>query len=294
MNNEELRKLVIEIDDEIQRESNRTVGRELEIIRRLAMRLNRPISNIDPICKETIKIFHELYNMKDVAIPALVIGGYYFKGCIYKLFIGQVYGKVRIDISKIIKDIPELRLKQLFESNEELSIYLDQICDLFDFGLGLDDLKKTGGTKSSIELLDAGKSHLESAVKTALDGVDREASMHNSFLAAELLMKGFLAQKGFSTLQLKKLNHHLIKIGNELCAHCRNIEGDRVNRAIGNLPKSVNERYEISNYTNEMTGKAIMSAQYLAGSVIRNLTDRNLRPTLKIAGRELVTRRIFP
>jgi len=107
MNKEQLRKMVMEIDEEIQKETNQLVGREMEIWRRLAMKLGRTISNVDPICTDMMEIFHEMYNIKDVAIPPLAVGGFLYKGCLYKLYIGQVYGRVQIDLSTIIKDIPQ-------------------------------------------------------------------------------------------------------------------------------------------------------------------------------------------
>jgi HEPN domain-containing protein len=294
MNKEQLRKMVMEIDEEIQKETNQLVGREMEIWRRLAMKLGRTISNVDPICKDMMEIFHEMYNIKDVAIPPLAVGGFLYKGCLYKLYIGQVFGRVQIDLSTIIKDIPPLRLQQLFESPNDLNLYLHQVCDLFDFGQGLDDLGKSTDKHASTDLLQTGKSHLESAVKTALDGVDREAAMHNSFLAAELMMKGFLVQKGYTEKQLKKLSHDLEAIAAEVCSISARGTADQFQRAIRHLPKSVNERYEVSHYSNESTGKAIMSVQFLAGSVLRHLTGRNMQASLKVNGQPLAIDRMFP
>jgi hypothetical protein len=118
--------------------------------------------------------------------------------------------------------------------------------------------------------------------------------MHSCFLAAELIMKGLLKYYGKPEKELKKLNHNLSNISTEFSNYCSSVDESALERAIDNLPKSVNERYEVNRYSTSDVGKAIMSVQYVAGSAIRSITDRNLRNTLRIDGKQLTSLRVFP
>ncbi len=261
--------------------------------RGLAIKLDRDLPFSDPLVKKAIEIFNELYHIKDTAIPPLVIGGFLFKGSVYEIYIGQIFGSVEINLSDFIKEIPSLRKSQLFSSKEELEQYFDQVSDLLDFGLGFNDLKNSGNNELS-ELIDGGKSHLESAVRAAIESSDKEAAMHSSFLVAELLMKGGLRQKGKTDKDLRMLSHNLFIISKVFSNYCAGIDTMALGRAINYLPKGVNERYEVKNYSTEDVGRAIMSVQFIAGLAIRALTNRNSRETFKNDGKPLKILRVFP
>lgn len=294
MNESQLRKMIVKIDEELRSEKKFSpIGIELKVLRRLAMELNQDIDSRSYIAKKTYEIVNELYDLKDTALPPLVVGGFLFKDAVYRLYIGLIFGNVTIDLYDLASDLPEMRKSQLFSSEHDLRIFIDQVCDLIDFGSGLDELKHSS-KKNSIELISAGKSQFESAVKAAIENSDKEASMHSCFLAAELIMKGLLKINGKTESELKKLNHNLSKISAEFSKYCSDVNLAALEKGINYLPKSVNERYEVKKYTINDVGKAIMAVQYIAGLTIRSLTNRDLRKTLKLKGKSIDLTRTFP
>jgi hypothetical protein len=59
-----------------------------------------------------------------------------------------------------------------------------------------------------------------------------------------------------------------------------NADHTRLKMVIGRAPKLVERRYQIKNYKRTELGQIMMDAQYVAGEVLRQFTDRDVRVSL--------------
>ena len=290
-----LLKMLLEIDRELVKEEVPVSRRHLEGIQRLQKRLDTIVTNIDPLWVKISVFFREIYPLKDHILLPMHRGVFYFQGVIYELSTGFFVGNFNIDILNFIKGISAIKIQQLKTSND-FGVYIDQCCDLLDVYFGIEELKKDNSfSKDSQDFIFSGKSQLNSMTETLLSMTDdRDASMSNALLGTEMFLKGGLVYKGLSLKQVKKLSHNLDNILETFRKTFPESDITRLSRAVANIPKDVNLRYKMNNYTKRVMGHAGMSSQFCAGEVIRLLTSQNARNGLKIDGNNSSISRAYP
>ncbi len=283
-------------DTEMEAEGVPIMARPIHLMRKIREHLGIGLTNRHPLYRRAAAMLDDLYPKRELSIQPLYRGAFLFRECLYTLGIGLVLGIVRgLDLRKTLPDMPEYRWRQLRSSEGDMRRFLDQVCDVFDFAQGVDDLSRsTTVSQRTTELLRVGKSHLETAAIAAIETRDREAALHSCFLAGELLLKGALAAKGCDEKQLRAYSHDLRRLARRVAELYPSLSAARLFAALSKLPQGVSSRYSSSNPSAEDAGHALMSAQYIGGAVLRRLTDRDLRPSLKIGGRPLRLERSYP
>ncbi len=94
-------------------------------------------------------------------------------------------------------------------------------------------------------------------------------------------MKGGLAANGSPQSALKGLGHDLPALAGELAKRETKLDGARVADTVRKFPKYVPNRYAPMQPDRRTTGHIVMGAQYVAGEVMRQLTDRDFRMAAK-------------
>lgn len=294
ISDEELLEFVKIADAEMEAESIPVSSRPLRLMGKIRQHLGIGLTNRHPLYRRGARMLETLYPARDVSILPVHRGAFLYRESIYELSVGQVFGKVAgVDLMSYLPDMPPVRMEQLRASEEDLRRFVDQVCDLDDFGRGVLDLSK-GEEGEAIALLELGKSHLEAAAVAAIETKDREASLHSCFLGTELLLKGAVSARGAKEKRLRKLGHDLQRLVSEASQAHEGLNQTRLLKAIGNLPQGVGERYRLDRPGEERVGHALMSAQYVGGAILRQMTDRDLRASLKVSGRPQRFLRVYP
>ena len=286
--------MLLQIDEELVKEEVPVMKHPIEAIERLQKRLNTIITSNDPLFKIITGFFGNLYPLKDQTIPPMHRGVFYFQGVIYEMYMGMVFGKFNIDIYRFIKGISKIKMQQLRTSYEH-RVYIDQCCDLMDFGLGMMRFDREENFENeTVDLVLSGKSQLNSMTESLLSETGQDAAMSNALLGSEMLLKGCLVQKGLPMKEAKKLSHSLIKIVEKLSEMIPEVDINGLKKAINNIPSNVSDRYRNKNYTIKQLGYCAMSAQFIAGEAMRILTSQNQRDGFKIDGEDSIIQRVFP
>ncbi|MFJ5429775.1 hypothetical protein ACIPUP_11480 [Pectobacterium actinidiae] len=223
----------------------------------------------DPV----MMIYKSLYPKGDFSIPSLMVGGVALRDAMYPVYINVGYGSFSIDPLKCI-DISQSELEFIFKHYPEQgwrAFY--GVCDLWDFGYGIDDLINMGSPAR--ELLRNAQS---SAVATPriLSGTDPDAAVQTACLMAELSIKASLTHLGWTSNQLKKLSHHLPKLAAELIKIRPARNDEQLIQACSNFPNYVESRYSSHGMTRLELMELSMRALFVASEAIRRISQRNM------------------
>jgi hypothetical protein len=301
----DLQKLVIAVDDKLIQEGVAPFQRPLaaysEIIERLKPGSNSFLHYDQALSRAINQIYHQLYRASDLYMPPMHVGAFMFRDVFFPLSIPLVYGSSRIDPVNLLKDIPELQKRWLFDNHRVGLSFFDQVIDLMDFVYGLDDLEGLGKLPAkTLEWWYLAKQQLEAAAATVLGSFNKYAIIQNCCISTELLLKGALLAHGIdeNTLANKNKNdkgygHNLENLVNKAAAHLPNLDQETLVFVVQQFPDYVESRYEAKDLSRLDLGRLLMNTQFISGEVLRQFSNRNFRaeqtelsdPTWNLANR---------
>ena len=293
--------LVLEVDDELILNGiqpfQRPFHANLNIIKRLGLNSIDILNN--PISVEVNKIYSELYRPTDLHMPPMHIGAFMFRDVFFSVRIPVAYGRVEFNPINLLVDASEKQKEWIFSNKQTGLTFLDQFIDLEDFVYGFDDVSKQESLneKTLVWWLKA-KQQLEAAAAIILGSFDKDAIVQNCCIAVELLLKGVLIQNGITEEELsnrKKYSHNLEKLVIKSTDFLSNIDKNTILFVIKTFPDYVKNRYEANKLSRSELGTILMYAQYVAGEVLRQFSDRNCRLSFIAENNDWsVTQRTFP
>lgn len=297
LNRTQLRDIVVAIDEQMRREGVPIAARTLQLAMRISEQLNTPLLWGTPVQDAAQEMLAELYPPGHLGIPASYAGAFLFKDVIYKINMGMILGAVTFDLDRLIANMPPERVRQLKADPEAYARYIDQCCDVADLALGFMDLKKRPlAEPTAMHRLEAGFAHLQQAAAGAVSAdVSMDGVMHSVLLSSECFLKGALIASGFSDEQMRRHHgHNVASLVREFAQTYSSSDGEALGRASALIPGSVHERYEHMGYSKEAAGLGVMAAQFIGGEVVRELTPRDIRASLRRDGIPHRPPRTFP
>lgn len=232
-------------------------------------------------------VYESLYRPDDLYMPPMHIGTVMFRDIFLPLKIPVVLGQVGVDPIKSLHGVPENTIKWIFHSNDTASTFTDQWIDLFDFVYGLDDEAKFNNhPEQAIEFWQLAKQQLEGAAATLLGSIDKYTVIQNSIIAMELLLKGVLLAQGESEANLKRYGHKMGDLVDKACELMPDADHDRLRLVVDRTPQLVERRYQAKDYKRTEIGQIMMDAQFVAGEVMRQFSDRDMRSGLTVESSE--------
>lgn len=299
----DLRKLVIEVDDELIQKGVEPFQRPVSAYRMIAQRMKPGSSAIlqdDPLFKDVNQIYAELYRSTDLHMPPMHIGAFMFRDVFFTLRIPLICGLPTINLVDFLIDVPDLPKQWLFDDQKTGLAFFDQVIDLMDFVYGLDDVEKIGQRPDkTLEWWYLAKQQLEAAA-TVLGSFNKYAVIQNCCISTELMLKGALMAKGVDekTLASKKqgYGHNLENLVNKTAQHLPNLDEETLLFVVKQLPDYVESRYEAKNYSRLDLGKFLMNTQLISGEILRQFSNRNFRAYFAATPDEIwnLAHRTFP
>lgn len=178
-------------------------------------------------------------------------------------------------------ELSQEQVEWMFSDRMSGHTFFDQVIDLMDFVYGLDDrLKLSGNGSRAVAFWRNAKCHLEGAAATLCGSFDLQCIVQNSCLAVELSLKGALLDRGFTEKELsdrKTFGHSLPALAKEVFRQFPSIDQERISFVSERMPKLVANRYSGEQKSRRELGMIAMNAQFVAGEVLRQFSDRNLR-----------------
>lgn len=282
MIDENLYELVIEADDKLIEQAMEPHQRPIGACQYIADKLGISfvIGQRNSILVDAVhKIYEDLYRPQDLIGPPVHVGCCLFRDVFLEIKIPLIYGSPAVGPKNVLPKVNGRLTEWMFSNRDAGKRFYDQFFDLFDFAYGLDDIE---GQKSQpdrvIEFFFLGKQQLQGASATVLGSFDKYTAIQSSLYSIELILKGALAAKNVSDNDLKnKYSHNLQKLSGEVSAQYPQMNGALVQAVCKRLPNVITRRYEAKDYARQQIGEIVMSAQYIAGEVIRQFSDRNIR-----------------
>lgn len=302
INDIDLTKLVIEIDDELIAKGIKPFQRPSHANIKIGERLQLGCRNIlnDSLSIRIKKIYEELYRPIDLHAPPMHIGAFMFRDVFFSLRIPVIFGSPIIESIKFLGDMTDKQREWIFANQQSSSKFFDQAIDLMDFIYGFDDVR--GEKKLPNKTLvwwHKAKQQLEAAAATLLGSFDKDAIIQNCCIATELLLKGALMAKieGITEKELagKKYGHNLENLVNKTAEQLPIFDKETVLFVANQLPEYVKSRYEAENFSRLELGDFVMNTQFIGGEVLRQFSERNMRANLIGADSNLdLPKRTFP
>jgi hypothetical protein len=232
-------------------------------------------------------VYEGLYRKDDLFMPPMHIGTVMFRDIFLPLKIPVIYGQVAVDPITSLHGVPENTIKWIFQRDETAYTLADQWIDLIDFVYGLDDVSKLQTQSAhAIEFWQLAKQQLEGAAATLLGSIDKYTVIQNSIIAMELLLKGALSAQGERETSIKQYGHRMTDLVAKVCEVLPDADHARLRLAIARTPPLVERRYQAKNYKRTEMGQIMMDAQYVAGEVLRQFSDRDMRADLTVKSSE--------
>jgi hypothetical protein len=282
----DLRKLVIEVDEELITEGVEPFKRHLAAYFRILEKLGlnqgspRPLFGNDPLCDAIHQIYIQLYRQSDLSMPSMYLGAFMFRDVFFPLRIPIVLGG-SLAINPIdLLDAPDIPKRWLFDNHQTGLAFFDQFIDLMDFAYGLDDLEKIGNLpKETVEYWYLAKQQLEAAAATLLLGsFSNYAIIQNCCIATELLLKGALMTKGLNKNDVReKYGHNLKELVKDSAILLPSLDKETLRSVIEKLPPYIGSRYDASGSSRVDLGTFLMNTQFIGGEVLRQFSTRNFR-----------------
>jgi hypothetical protein len=281
----DLTKLVLEVDDELIQDKVEPFQRPQAAYLKIAQRLQPGGSSIlqsDPLFNAVNQIYEQLYRSTDLQMPPMHIGAFMFRDIFFPIRIPLIFGTPKVNPVDFLIDVPEIQRRWLFHEQQTGLTFFDQVIDLMDFVYGLSDLEKPGQLPSkTVEWWHLAKQQLEAAAATVLGSFDKYAVIQNCCISTELLLKGALLASGIDKDTLKNekkgYGHKLENLVNRIGELLPNIAKDKLLFVVQQLPNYVNSRYEAVQVSRLELGRFLMNTQFVSGEVLRQFSHRNLR-----------------
>lgn len=273
-------KFVREIDEKLIAEDVKLHARPFHVV--IEWMKNKKIEG--DILDETLwgplmAIYRRLYPTGDFSMPSLLTGGVALRDIMYPVKIPVGYGTFSVDPLKYI-DIKQQELELIFRCYPEQgwrAFY--GVCDLWDFGYGVDDLINTDSPAR--DLLNNARSSVAATPRILSGAIDLDSAVQTACLTAELSMKAVLVHLGWSEQKIRKLSHSLVKLADAIINEKPTKNDERLREACNKFPNYVMSRYSSHGLTRLGLMNLAMRAQFVAADVIRRISDRNIGDELE-------------
>jgi hypothetical protein len=77
-----------------------------------------------------------------------------------------------------------------------------------------------------------------------------------------------------------KFGHKLTKLAEAVVIACPGANASALKYVVGLFPNLIERRYELKSYSRIELGHMMMGAQYIAGEILRQFSDRDLRSSM--------------
>jgi len=247
---------------------------------------------MDPALNDSVTaIYRGLYPSGNFAIPAMQIGGVGFRDQYYIARVNVGFGRFAVKFLECI-DIDRSELSELYRLHpNEVNRSAYCVADLWDFAYGA--LSVRGKNSEADKLWENAGSSIEAGARLlASGGPASDAAVQSACLAAELGLKGALAQLGVPEARRRKLSHHLSALVDELKTLVTLTSTARLRSAVAVFPDYAKTRYDEHGLSRVQLVELMMRSQYIAAESVRLISKRDAAQELEESGQ--LPRRDFP
>ena len=250
--------------------------RPWDAIRRYSTEFNVSVDLSSDLAKRIFEWFEANSKPGAHQVGSLYEAVYFYDSEFWSVSIPIVYGTVELNALKSLYQMPEHIKTELISDNKQAWDYVVFWADCADYGLGLDDLKKTGGLDSyGMQLLVSGDQELRATTSILKQPRPYSRAILTCRMAVEIFLKSFIALKdGLTEKQAKAIGHDLNKGLDKFIEVSGYDHWEAVRGKLSKFP-SINERYKEQEVPLNLLWDGFAMAQSLGAVVIREHTGKN-------------------
>ena len=217
------------------------------------------------------------------SVGSLFTGAFYFDQALWPVHVPVGYGTFQVTINRMVANMTKMIGDRLSRNGQSLSDLTALAVDCLDYGYGFDDLRNEPlSSPLARDMLTSGHKELQAAVRVLLSDRPSEKVEESAALAIEMFLKSYLAQHaGLVEEGAKKIGHNLAQALRQCLAHGCSPELHILQGSVGSLPQVAGARYKPRAYSLKELWYAYSLAQFAGACVIRSMTDRDCRASLR-------------
>lgn len=250
--------------------------RPWDAIRRYSTEFNVSVALSSDLAKRIFEWFKAHSKPGAHQVGSLYEAVYFYDSEFWSVSIPIVYGTVELNALESLYQMPEHIKTDLISDNKRAWDYMVFWADCVDYGLGLDDLKKTGGLDSyGMKLLMSGDQELRAATSILKQPRPDSRTILTCRMAVEIFLKSFIALKdGLTEKQAKAIGHDLNKALDKFIEVSGYNHWEAARSKLSGFP-SIHERYKKQEVPLNLLWDGFAMAQSLGAVTIREHTERN-------------------
>ena len=216
-------------------------------------------------------------------IGSLFAGAFFFDQAVWPLHVPIGYGTFVLAVNRMVEGMTSLIGDRLSRNSGALNTLSAVAMDCIDYAYGFDDLRSASlASAYARDLLSSADKELRASVEVLLSKGPSQKVAESAALAVEMFFKCFLAQyTGLDDAGAKKINHDLDEGLKRCLAHEAKSDLGVLVGTLGVLPK-IGDRYVHRNRPLNELWYTYSLAQVAGSAVVRSLSGRDCRPTMKV------------
>ncbi|MCP5085680.1 MAG: hypothetical protein GY952_02590 [Rhodobacteraceae bacterium] len=283
VSNDELLKLVEEVDRDCALSGIHPARRSLEVPKRVCEKLGIAFvlgANTNPDLDKISSAHKFLYRSGDMGMGAVHTGVACHLDLFFRVDFPLIYGSVQLDFLKQT-DASENQLRRIFQRKEDGEKFLSNIVDVFDIGGCIGNyhgFEQPNGMPMRYMRMAAFHNQAFSATLTGTYNL--AGAVQSSLLCAELSTKAALLDIGKDEDFLKTRIGHNLDTAVQVLREESEFEVDHLSKEIGKLPHFVKSRYEEKKWTRLELAEIALASQSILANICRKVSGGSFQQLL--------------
>lgn len=234
--------------------------------------------NISSDVAKTIFNWFESHSKPSVhQVGSLYEAVYFYDSQFWVVSIPITFGTVQLNALDCLHEMPGVIKQEMITSNRQVWEYVIYWADCLDYGMGVDELRKTQGLNEfGYQLLMSADQELRATTSILSQHRSDPRAIINCRMALEMFFKAYVALKnGLTQSEAKTIGHNLNK-GLDKFIEVSGLNDWEKTRQFLSLFPDVHERYKEQDINFQRLWKSYALVHSLGAVIIRELTDRNM------------------
>lgn len=251
--------------------------RPWEAIRRYSEEFSTSVNMSSDVAETIFKWFEAHSKPGAHQIGSLYEAVYFFDSQFWVVSIPISYGTVQLNALDCLHEMPDGIKQEMMVDHRQAWDYAIYWADCLDYGMGIDDLRKTKGLNEfGAQLLMSADQELRAATSILSQHRPDPRAILNCRMALEIFFKSYVALKtGLSENEAKAIGHNLNK-GLDKFIEASGLNDWERTRDILKVFPEIHERYKEQDITFRRLWDGYSFAHSVGAVIIREFTDRNM------------------
>jgi len=251
-------------------------SRPWEAIRRYSEEFNVSMDISSDVAKTIFKWFETHSKPSVHEVGSLYEAVYFYDSQFWVVSIPITYGTVQLNALDCLPEMSDGIKQEMMAGHRQAWEYVIYWAECLDYGMGIDDLRKTQGLNEfGSQLLMSADQELRAATSILSQHRPDPRAIFNCRMALEIFFKSFVALKnGLTQNEAKAIGHNLNKGLDKFIEASGLNDWERTRQLLSVFP-DIEERYKEQYITFQRLWDGYSFAHSVGAVIVREFTDRN-------------------